>query len=225
MRVVIRIGGSVIASPVNPELISQYTKLLEKLRQDGIQVVAVVGGGKLAREFITIGNQISLSKTAQDWLAIHVSRLYSLLFLFSLGGNTDRAVPTSIRSAAEALENDEIVIMGGLEPGMTTDAVAATLAKEINAQLLVKATDQNGIYTKDPRKYKNARKLEKLTYRDLSQLFGQASHKAGIHQILDPVAVKILQRVRIKTIVVNGYVPKNVQDAIEGKEVGTTIQE
>ncbi|MFP3985300.1 MAG: UMP kinase, partial [Candidatus Bathyarchaeia archaeon] len=77
MLVVLRIGGSVIASPTNTELIHQYAKLLKKLRKNGHQIITVVGGGTLAREFIKIGNQLSLSEEAQDWLAIYVSRLYA----------------------------------------------------------------------------------------------------------------------------------------------------
>jgi len=77
--VVIRIGGSVIASPTNPELINEYAKLLQKLRKDGHKIVTVVGGGSLAREFIKTGNQLSLKEEEQDWLAIHVSRLYAQL--------------------------------------------------------------------------------------------------------------------------------------------------
>jgi len=130
-------------------------------------------------------------------------------------------VPTSLSKAVEALREGRIVVMGGLKPGMTTDTVAAYVAKEAKAQLLVKATDQDGIYTKDPRKHK----LDNLTYKDLTQLFEQNRHKAGIHQIIDPVAVKILQKINIKTVVVNGYDPQNIRQAVEGKKIGTMITE
>jgi uridylate kinase len=223
MPVVIRIGGSVIASPTNLPIINQYAKLLEKLRKNGYEVMTVVGGGALAREFIKIGNQLGLAEEAQDWLAIHISRLYALLLSLKLGKKGTETIPRSIGNAVKALEKDKIVIMGGLKPGMTTDTVAAYLAQETKAQLLVKATDQDGIYNKDPRKHTNARKLDKITYHDLTQLFAQNRHKAGIHQILDPVAVKILYKTNIKTIIVNGYDPQNVQQAIEGKKIGTVI--
>ncbi len=225
MLIVIRIGGSVIASPLNPKLIEQYTELLKKLRKNGNKIIAIVGGGALAREFIKMGSQLGLNEEAQDWLAIHVSRLYAQLFTLKLGENGTGNVPTSIDEAVRALGKERIVVMGGLKPGITTDTVAAYIAQRTKAQLLVKATDQDGIYNRDPRRYKDAEKLDKIAYSDLTQFLEQNRHKAGIHQILDPVAVKTLRSIKIKTIVVNGYKPQNIQYAVEGKKIGTAITE
>ncbi len=225
MLIVIRIGGSVIASPTSPQLIDQYSELLKKLGKMGHEIVTVVGGGALAREFIAVGSQLGLNDEAQDWLAIEVSRLYALLFKLKLGKNGAENVPTTESEAVEALRKGKIVVMGGIEPGMTTDTVAAHIARKAKAQLLVKATDQDGVYTKDPRKHKEARKLDKITYNELREIFVQNRHKAEIHQILDPVAVKNLRKTNIKTVIVNGYNPKNIQHAVEGKRIGTTIME
>jgi uridylate kinase len=225
MLVVLRIGGSVIASPINTKLIDQYSTLLRKLVKNGHRIMVVVGGGTLAREFIREGDKLGLDRKQKDWIAIHVSRLHALLLSSKLTKNAraDQKIPTSLENAIRILEKDKVVIMGGLAPGMTTDSVAAKFAVKTNSQLLVKATDQNGIYNKDPRKYKNAKKLDKVTYRDLTHLLEQDSHEAGIHQILDPVALNILRDTKIKTMVVNGYDPENIRKAIEGEDVGTTI--
>jgi uridylate kinase len=88
MRIVLRIGGSVIASPINPDLIVQYVALLKDLRAKGHEVAVVVGGGTLAREFIGIAKQLMLEEEAQDKIAISVSRLFAQLFL-----ETSVAVP------------------------------------------------------------------------------------------------------------------------------------
>jgi uridylate kinase len=89
---------------------------------------------------------------------------------------------------------------------------------------MVKATDQEGVYTSDPRKHKNAEKIDRLSFEDLTRLFEQNKHKAGIHQIIDPEALKILRTSRTKTIVVSGFKPENVSLAIEGKRIGTVIE-
>ena len=224
MPVIIRIGGSVIASPTNPMLINRYIKVLQELGNT-TQIIAVVGGGKLARKFIEIASTLGLNEEAQDWLAIHISRLYALLFNLKLGSHGPENVPTSIEEAMEAAAKGKIVVMGGLKPGMTTDTVAAYLAQKTRAELLVKATDQDGIYNKDPKKYGDAEKLDQINFHDLEQLFEENQHKAGIHQILDPSAVKILQHACVRTIVVNGYNPENIKLAIEGKTIGTIIME
>ncbi len=223
MHVVLRLGGSIIASPTDTDRINQYVELLNKLHKNGHQIITVVGGGALAREFIKTGSQLNLSEEAQDWLAIHVSRLYALLFTLKLGKKGTEKVPISIIEAIKAAENNKSVVMGGLKPGMTTDTVAAYVAQKAKAQLLIKATNQEGIYTKDPRRYEDAEKLDRITFKDLAQLLTQDRHKAGIHQILDPIAVRILQKINVKTIVVNGYNPQNVQKALEGREIGTIV--
>jgi len=224
LRVVIRIGGSVVASPPNPEIISRYADLLRELKKKGHELVVVVGGGSLARDFIKIARAIGLSESDQDKIAINVSRLFAQLLAMKLGDLGLERIPTSVDEAAERLETDKIVAMGGIKPGMTTDAVAAMVAERIRAELLVKATDQDGIYTKDPKKHPDAKKIDKLSFDDLFQLFEQNKHKAGIHQILDPEAVRILQKERTKTVVVNGFKPENILLAVKEEKIGTTIE-
>jgi uridylate kinase len=107
---------------------------------------------------------------------------------------------------------------------MTTDSVAALMAKKVKAELVLKATDQDGVYDKDPKKYPDAVKLDHLSLNDLSTVFSEDKHKAGIHQILDPEAIRILLRLRAKVVVVNGFKLDSVIAAVNGKVVGTIIE-
>lgn len=224
MRVVLRIGGSVVASPPDPILMEKYVHLLEDMRKQCEKLVVVVGGGSVARDFIRVAEGMGLSERDKDEVAISVSRLIAQLLTRRLSDMRSKVVPTSIDGALRLLGKGEIVVMGGLKPGMTTDAVAAIIAEKIGADLLVKATDQNGIYTKDPKKYPlDAKKVDKLSFDDLFHLFEANKHRAGIHQVLDPEAVRILQIRRTKTVVVNGFDPENVALAVKGKKVGTLI--
>jgi uridylate kinase len=224
MKLVLRIGGSVVASPFNPALLSDYADLLVKLKQEGHIVAAVVGGGSLAREMIRVAEKMGLREPEQDEVAISVSRLVAQLLLMKLGEVGAEKVPTSIEEAADSVKDSKVVVMGGLKPGMTTDAVAAMLAERIGADLLVKATDQEGIYTRDPRKYRDARKLDVLSFDDLTRFFEKEKHEAGIHQVLDPEALRILKKRKTRTIVVNGFNPDNVFLAVKGAKVGTLIE-
>lgn len=223
MRLVLRIGGSVIASPINPALISKYTNLLKDLKEQGHEVAVVVGGGTLARELINVARDLGLDERAQDEVAISVSRIFAQLFLKKLGELGCKTIPLTIEDAAKCLRSGKIAVMGGLEPGMTTDTVAALIVKQVNAELFIKATDQEGIYDKDPRKHVDAVRLEHLSFEDLSRVFAEDKHKAGIHQILDPEAVKTLRKGRVKVVVVNGFKPENVLAAVRGEKVGTSI--
>ncbi|MBS7624371.1 UMP kinase [Candidatus Bathyarchaeota archaeon] len=223
MKVVVRIGGSVIASPPNPELIRKYAELIMNLGKREHKIAVIIGGGKLAREFISLARELGLPEQEQDELAISVSRLFAQVLSMMIGGYAWRKIPENIEEAVRALSERGIVVMGGVKPGMTTDTVAALLASEIGADLIVKATDQEGVYTRDPRKYSDAKKLDEIGFNDLEKILSEDRHRAGIHQIIDPEAVRILKEKRIKTIVVNGFRPENVLLAISGAKVGTVI--
>jgi len=223
MKIVVRVGGSVVASPPNPVLISKYADLLKDLKKQGHEVVAVVGGGALARDFIKVAGELGLDEANRDWTAIYVSRLFAQLFIMRLGETGCGTVPVSLEEAVACLKRGKVVVMGGLKPGMTTDAVAAMIGERIGADLLVKASDVDGIFTKDPKKYPDAKKIDELKFKDLTQLFEENRHKAGIHQILDPEAVKILRKGKMKMVVVNGFKPENVLLAVRGEKIGTTI--
>jgi uridylate kinase len=224
MRVVLRIGGSVVASPVNTELMSKYTDVVRKLKEQNHEVAVVVGGGSLAREFISIAKNLGLDMQAQDEIAISVSRLFAQLFLKKLGNLACAKVALTLDDAAECLSDGKIAVMGGLKPGITTDAVAALVAERVDGELLVKGTDQDGIYNKDPRKYPDAVKLNHLSFDDLQGVFSESRHKAGMHQIVDPEAVKVLKHKRIKLIVVDGFKPENILAAVQGEKVGTVVE-
>jgi uridylate kinase len=223
MRLVIRLGGSVVASPVNTELMGKYADLIKTVKLQGHEVAVVVGGGALAREFIRIAKDLSLDMQAQDEVAISVSRLYAQLFLKRLGEAGCSKVATTLDDAAQCLIERKIVVMGGLKPGITTDAVAALVAERIDAELLVKGTDQEGVYNKDPKKFPDAVKLDRLTFEDLSKILEHGEHHAGIHQVIDPEAIKVLKRHRVMLIVVNGFKPQNILAAVKGENVGTVV--
>jgi uridylate kinase len=201
----------------------KYADLIRTVRSQGHEVAVVVGGGALAREFIRIAKDLGLDTKAQDELAISVSRLYAQLFLKRLAEAGCSKVALTLDDVAQCFGEGKVVVMGGLKPGITTDAVAALVAERIDADLLVKGTDQEGVYDKDPRKHVDAVKLDRLSFDDLPKIFDENVHKAGMHQVIDPEAVKVLKRHRVKLIVVNGFKPENILAAVNGEKVGTLI--
>ncbi|MCL2134032.1 MAG: UMP kinase [Candidatus Bathyarchaeota archaeon] len=224
VRVVVRIGGSVVASPVNTDLMSKYVDLIKQVKLQGHEVAVVLGGGALARDFIGIAKFLGLESDAQDRIAISVSRLYAQLFMEKLGDLGWGKVVTSLDEAVECFLQGKIVVMGGLKPGHTTDAVGALVAERLGAGLLVKGTDQEGVYNKDPRKFPDAVKLDELFFDDLTRVLECSVHKVGIHQVIDAVAVDVLKRNCVKLVVFNGFKPENLLLAVDGKRVGTVVR-
>jgi uridylate kinase len=220
MKVVLRIGGSVLGSPPSAKVVTAYADVIADLNYEGHFIAVVVGGGGISRDYIKSASEMGLSSYQQDTVAIHASRLNARLVAMKLGGVS--SVPTSIDGMLQRLARNRIAVMGGLKPGITTDTVAATVAAKWRADILVKASDQKGIYTEDPRRNKKAKKLDKITYEEMKQILG-GSHRPGIHSIVDPVAVDQLIESRVKLVVLDGSDAKGVVKAVHGEKIGTVV--
>ena len=220
MKAVLRIGGSVLGSPPSSKVVNAYADVISDLNYEGHSVAVVVGGGQVSRDYIRSAAEMGLSSYQQDTVAIHASRLNARLVAMKLGGVS--SVPTSIDGMLQRLARNRVAVMGGLKPGITTDTVAAIVAHRWRADIIVKASDQNGIYTEDPRTNKKAKKLDKITYERMKQILG-GSHRPGIHSIVDPVAVDQLLESRVRLVVLNGMDPKGVIRAVHGERIGTIV--
>jgi uridylate kinase len=200
--------------------VNSYAEVVSDLNYEGHSIAIVVGGGQVSRDYIRSAADMGLSSYQQDTVAIHASRLNARLVAMKLGGVS--SVPTSIDGMLQRLARNRVAVMGGLRPGITTDTVAAIVAQKWRADLMVKASDQDGIYTEDPRTNKKARKLDRITYEKMKQILG-GSHRPGIHRIVDPVAVDQLLESRVKLIVLNGSDAKGVLKAMHGEKIGTLV--
>jgi len=210
----------VLGSPPSASVVNAYAEVIADLNFEGHSVAVVVGGGEISRDYIKSAAAMGLSTYQQDTVAIHASRLNARLVAMKLGGVS--SVPTSIDGMLQRLARNRVAVMGGLKPGITTDTVAAVVAAKWRADIIVKASDQNGIYTEDPRFNKKAKRLDRLTYEKMKQILG-GSHRPGIHSIVDPVAVDQLVESRVKLVVLNGADPRGVIKAIHGEKIGTVV--
>lgn len=220
MKVVLRIGGSVLGSPPDAKLVERYSTVVSAVTSEGHRVAVIVGGGQISRRFIESARGLGLSSFQQDTIAIYASRLNARLVAMKMGGVS--SVPTSIEAMLQRLSRNRVSVMGGLKPGITTDTVAALVAEQWKADLIIKCSDQNGIFTADPKVSRKAKKLESISYERMEQILG-GEHKPGIHSIVDPVAVAQLMKSRVKLVVLNGSDPKGVLKAVHGERVGTTV--
>jgi uridylate kinase len=220
LRAVLRIGGSVLGSPPDADVVEGYSRVISELNSEGTSVAVVVGGGRVSREYIKSAKGMGLSSYQQDTVAIHASRLNARLVAMKLGGVS--SVPTSVDGMLQRLARNRVAVMGGLKPGITTDTVAAMVAQRWNADLVVKCSDQKGIYTSDPRTNRKAKKLDTMTYEEMKDILG-GGHSPGIHSIIDPVAVEQLAKSRIRLIVLNGFDPRGVLKAVHGERIGTLV--
>jgi uridylate kinase len=121
-----------------------------------------------------------------------------------------------------AVDSGLIVIAGGLHPGQSTNGTAALIAEKIGATEFLNATDVDGIYDSDPNKNPKAKKFKRIELKDLRRLLVREDSVAGGYDLMDIVALKVIERSKIKTRVLKADI-QTLEKAIKGQPVGTEI--
>jgi uridylate kinase len=222
--VVLSLGGSVL---VRDEGDTSYVRRIAKIligMSAKYKLYIVTGGGKIARYYIKAGRDLGADESFLDEMGIEVTRLNARLLITALGDRACHSPPRSYDEALHAGKAHSIVVMGGVSPGITTDAVSALLAERVKAKRLINATSVDGAYTADPKKNPDAKRISKMTHKELIELVGHSSG-AGPNNVFDPVGAKVLERSKISLAIVDGNDLVNLRDALEGKTFkGTSVQ-
>jgi uridylate kinase len=223
--IVISLGGSILIPLLEKNKIKEYIPVLSEIAAKH-RLFVVVGGGGEARRYIAVARDLGIDEGTSDELGILITRLNANLLIAALG---ERAYPKVAESHAEAkkfAESGKIVVMGGITPGQTTDAVAAVLSERVGASVFINVTSVDGIYSADPKKDKKARRFETLTPKQLLAIVGGTALTAGSNTVLDIVAARVVERSHIPLVVLDGRKPENLSRAIlSGEFHGTVVSE
>ncbi len=222
MILVVSIGGSVLTSNLDPERIRKYASSIKALAEEHTTYI-VVGGGRIARDYITAARDLGANEVECDIIGIDMTRINAKLLIAALDSTAYPVPLTSYQDARNAALSGKVVVMGGLIPGQTTDAVSAVLAEYVGADLLINATSVDGVYTADPNRDSKAEKISSMTPSQLVDIVMKIDMSAGSNSPLDPLAAKIIQRCGIKTFVIDGREPGNINEAAAGHHNGTLI--
>ncbi|MEM0156315.1 MAG: UMP kinase [Thermoplasmataceae archaeon] len=200
---VISLGGSIVyGDSLNMNFLKKFSEVIEKLETyDRIGIV--VGGGRLARMYIGELKKFNVNDNVLDEIGINATRMNALAAASFLT-NVNTKIPTTVNDAAELSHFYRHVVMGGTEPGHTTDTVSVLLAERIGAREVINATSVDGVYSSDPKKIPDARKFRKLDYDKAIELSIYASIGAGPNVFMDITSLNIAKRSGIRIHVVNG---------------------
>ncbi|WP_248897889.1 UMP kinase [Haloplanus halobius] len=224
MRVVISIGGSVLAPDLDAGRVDGHAAAVERIVGEGCEVGAVVGGGGVARDYIGIARDLGANEVQLDHIGIDVTRINARLLIAALDGLAAPSPPHDYEGAGEALRRGDVPVMGGAMPGQTTDAVAAALAEYVDADLLVYATSVDGVFSADPDGDPTAEQYDRLTGTELVDLVAPMSRGAGASAPVDLLAAKLIERSGMRTIVLDGTDPDRIAEAVlHGDHTGTDI--
>jgi len=223
LRVVLKVGGFAFSTEGRTEpLISEYVKFLEQYAKEH-QFVVVTGGGSIARAYIQIARDMRVPESLCDQLGILVSRLNARLVVDGLSDNAYPEIPTTVVELRRFFASGKLVAMGGLQPGHSTNAVAAIAAETIKADLFLNATDVDGVYTSDPSKDAQAKHFDEVNVNKLTEILVHNEMNAGEYDLMDPIALRIIQRSHIPTVILDGRNLANVTKALRGERTGTRI--
>lgn len=216
----IKLSGKVFGYETAYDL-KKYARMLSKISEK-VQPVVVAGGGKIARHYISTARSFGSDEASLDILGIEVSKLNARLMILALGDQAYPVVPEDLEQVSKAVTAGRIVVTGGLHPGQSTNATAALIAEKVKASKFLNATDVSGIYDSDPNKNKGAKLFDEITVKKCIDLLGSEDSAAGSYDLMDIVALKVIERSKIPTIVLKSD-PIVIQNAVSRSTVGTRI--
>ena len=156
---------------------------------------------------------------------IGTTRMNARFLTYLFGKDANSGIPHNMKSVASLLKKNNPVFCGALRYAKkeTSDATSAKLARFFNCDF-VNLTLVSGLYTKNPLKYKNARFIPKISWKDFYKIASKEKFKPGQHFVLDQKAAKIIKKYKIRTFIL-GKNLKNLDNLLSGKKFKGTVIE
>jgi len=230
-RIVLKLSGEALQGAlgfgIDPHVLEDLARQIKEIKELGVQVTVVVGGGNIFRG-LTTSSATGMERATADYMGMLATAINGLALQDAL----ERiGVPTRVQTAIEIakvaepyirrramrhLEKGRVVIfVGGIgSPFFTTDTTAALRAMEIGADVVLKATNVDGVYTDDPATNRQAKKFTTLSFSDML--------KKGL-KVMDATAVSLCLSSDVPIIVFDLHRPGNIKRAVCGEAVGTRV--
>ena len=219
---VIKLSGSVFNFKTTSKSLREYAQVLLDI-QTKVQPVVVSGGGIIARHYVSLARSLGSDESTLDEMGIEISRLNAMLLSAALGDSVYPVIPSNLKEISIACQSGKIVVSGGLHPGQSTNATAALICEKIKADRFLNATDVDGIYDSDPKKNAKAKMFKEITIKKCLDLLNNESTQAGNYELMDIVAMKVIERSKIPTYVIKSD-PKVIRNLImKNRQTGTKI--
>ena len=230
-RVLLKLSGEALMGEagygIDPKVVDELADQVKEIVEDGIELAVTVGGGNIFRGMA--GSAEGMERSQADYIGMLATCMNALALQDAF---ERKGIPTRVMSAIEMrqmcepyirrkavrhLEKGRVIIFaaGTGNPYFTTDTTAALRACEIGAEALLKATKVDGIYDKDPVKFPDAVRFDKLSY---LEVLAKELH------VMDTTATSLCMDNNLPILVFDMTVPGNIARVLRGEDVGTTVQ-
>jgi uridylate kinase len=231
-RILLKLSGEALMGEqkngIDPARLTMYANEIKQAVEEGVQVAIVIGGGNIFRGIQ--GAAKGMDRVQGDYMGMLATVINSMAIQSEI---EKQGMPTRLlsgividpiaesmsrRKAVEYLNEGKVVIIaaGTGNPFFTTDSAAALRAVEIQADVILKGTRVDGIYTADPEKVKNAAKYDSITYTEV--------YEKGLN-IMDLTAFTLCRENKLPILVFNMNIPGNLLRIIKGENIGTIVSE
>ena len=214
----------IIPKDINTKYLRNFKKILQK-NINKYKFVVVCGGGSTAREYIQglEKENIPKKKIFQGYLGIATTRLNARFMTYFFGKDTNKGIPHDMQEVKNMLRLHHIVFCGALRYAKeeTSDGTSAKLANFLNADF-INLTDVDGLYNKDPKKFKKAKFIPKVSWKKFHQIANKTKFTPGQHFVLDQSASKIILKNKTTTYIIGSNL-KQFERILKGKKFKGTL--
>ena len=224
-KIVMSLGGSlVVPDEVDSDFLISFKELITSGVKNGKRFYIIVGGGKTCRRYQQAGEKVSnISTIDADMIGIYSCLLNGTLVRCIFGDLAHNALITDISSLDENITAG-VVILGPNKPGNSSDLGAVQIAKQVGAKKIMNLSNIDYAYDKDPNKFPDAKKIEKISWADYRKLI-PTEWNPGLSSPFDPIASRMAEAEGMEVIIMNGKNLLNLQKCIDGEEfLGTQIK-
>ncbi len=213
---VLSVGGSVLVpDTINTNFLKKFIALIKKHVAKGNKFILVVGGGAPARSYQQALRQLAVTDNSElDWMGIAATHLNANLIRHAFGKLAENRIVTD--AAKPGKLNKSVLVAGGWKPGRSTDYEAVMLANHFKASTIINMSNIDYVYDKDPRKHKNAKKIELIDWNSFQKIVG-TKWDPGANVPFDPTATKFAKQHSQRVVILNGNNISNLNQVLSGK--------
>lgn len=220
--VVLSLGGSIIVpNKIDVDFLKKFRKLIiSRIKLKKEKFIIVCGGGRLARDYINAAKKLGCrNDIEEDRIGIKATNLNSELLMVMFGKHAHKEVALDYR---KNVKFNGVLICSGLVPGTSSDYDSIMFALTNRAKSVINLSNIRYVYSKDPRKFKNARRIEDMTWNEYHKIIG-GRFKAGMNVPFDQLAAKKAKQKRMNVAIMDGRDLKNLGRFLDGKKFRGTI--